>query len=114
MVDTSLNKRYTAKEQVAVDYSPIPDGEYRVRVKEVGPWTAKTQNIKVIQRDEDGKALVDEKGDKITELVNNCTFYNTNVKLEIVGGAYDASINDCLMFIPLIETLNTLAQELLN
>lgn len=26
----------------------------------------------------------------------------------------DASINDCLMFIPLIETLNTLAQELLN
>lgn len=92
MVDTSLNKRYTAKEQVAVDYSPIPDGEYMVRVKEVSPWTAKTQNIKVIQRDEDGKALVDEKGDKVTELVNNCTFYNTNVKLEIVGGAYDGRI----------------------
>ena len=37
MVDTSLNKRYTAKEQVAVDYSPIHDEEYKNRDKEDGP-----------------------------------------------------------------------------
>ena len=61
MVDTSLNKRYTAKEGGALDFSPIPDGIYKARVKEVTPWTAKTQNIKVIQKDENGKALVDEK-----------------------------------------------------
>lgn len=92
MVDTSLNKRYKAREGVAIDFSPIPDGEYTVRVKEVTPWEPKTQNIKVIQRDENGKALVNEKGDKITELESNCTFYNCNVKLEVVGGAYDGRL----------------------
>ena len=89
MVDTSLNKKYTAKEGGSLDFSPIPDGIYKARVKEVTPWEAKTQNIKVIQRDENGKALLDDKGDKVTEVVPNCTFYNCNVKMEIIGGAYD-------------------------
>lgn len=89
MVDTSLNKKYTAKEGGTLDFSPIPDGVYRARVKEVTPWTAKTQNIKVIQRDENDKVLFDEKGDKVTELVPNCTFYNCSVTMEIIGGAYD-------------------------
>lgn len=92
MVDTSLNKKYEAREGVNTDFSPIPDGEYLVRIKEVTPWKAETKNIKVIQRDENGKALVDEKGDKITELVPNCTFYNCTVKLEVVGGAYDGRL----------------------
>lgn len=89
MIDTSLNKKYVAREGQALDFSPIPDGEYTLRVKEVSPWKPVTKNIKVIQRDEVGNALTDEKGDKVTELVNNCTFYNCNVKLEVVGGAYD-------------------------
>lgn len=92
MVDTSLNKRYTAKEGGNLDFSPIPDGTYRARVKEVTPWTAKTQNIKVIQRDENGKALLDDKGEQIRELVPNCTFYNCSVKMEIIGGAYDGRL----------------------
>lgn len=92
MVDTSLNKRYEAKEGATMDFGPIPDGEYTARVKEVTPWKSETKNIKVISRDENGKALVNEKGEKITELVNNCTFYNCNVKMEIVGGAYDGRI----------------------
>ena len=92
MVDTSLNKRYTAREGVAVDFSPIPDGTYKARVKEVTPWKSETKNIKVILRGEDGKALVNEKGDKLTELHNNCTFYNANVKMEIIGGEYDGRL----------------------
>lgn len=92
MVDTSLNKRYIAKEGGNLDFSPIPDGVYKARVKEVTPWTAKTQNIKVIQRDENGKALLDEKGEQLRELVPNCTFYNCTVKMEIIGGAYDGRL----------------------
>lgn len=92
MVDTSLNKKYTARKGVDIDYSPIPDGEYTVRVKEVSPWKSETKNIKVIQRDENGKALKDEKNVNITELQNNCTFYNCNAKLEIVGGEYDGRL----------------------
>lgn len=92
MVDTSLNKKYVAKEGGNLDFSPIPDGIYRARVKEVTPWTAKTQSIKVIQRDENGKALQDEKGEQLRELVPNCTFYNCNVKMEIIGGAYDGRL----------------------
>lgn len=92
MVDTSLNKRYTARENQVVDYSPIPDGEYTARVKEVSPWTAQTKTIKVIQRDENGRALKDDKDNNITETQENCTFYNCNVKLEIVGGSYDGRI----------------------
>lgn len=92
MVDTSLNKRYVAKEGVNIDYSPIPDGEYTARVKEVGKWEPVTKTIKVIQRDEDGRAIKDEKGNNVTETIQNCTFYNCNVKMEIVGGAYDGRI----------------------
>lgn len=92
MVDTSLNKRYTASEGGALDFSPVPDGIYKARVKEVTPWTEKTKNIKVIQKDENGKALVDEKGNKVTELVPNCKFYTCSVKMEIIGGEYDGRI----------------------
>lgn len=92
MVDTSLNKKYTAKEGGNLDFSPIPDGVYRARVKEVTPWTAKTQTIKVYQKDENGKVLTDEKGNRVTETVPNCTFYNCTVKMEIIGGAYDGRI----------------------
>jgi len=92
MVDTSLNKKYTAKEGGAPDFSPIPDGIYRARVKEVTPWEPKTQTVKVIQKDENGKALTNEKGEKVRETVPNCTFYNCTVKMEIVGGAYDGRI----------------------
>lgn len=92
MVDTSLDRKYTAKEGGNVDFSPIPDGTYRARVKEVTPWTAKTQNIKVIQRDENGKALLDDKGEQVREMVSNCTFYNCNVKMEIIGGTYDGRL----------------------
>ena len=92
MIDTSLNRKYVARKGVESDFKPIPDGEYTARVKEVTPWEKTTKNIKVIQRDEEGRALKDEKGDNITEMVNNCEFYNCNVKMEIVGGEYDGRV----------------------
>ena len=92
MVDTSLSKKYTAKESVAMDYSPIPDGLYRAKVKEVSPWKKETKTIKVIQRDENGNALKDEKGNNITETVQNCEFYNCSVRMEITEGQYSGRL----------------------
>lgn len=92
MVDTSLNRSYTAREAAPMEYTLIPDGDYRAKVKEVTPWTSKKANIKVIQRDEEGKALVDEKGDKVTELVNDCEFYNCTVKMEITEGEHKGRV----------------------
>ena len=89
MIDTSLNKKYTANAGGNSDFSPIPDGDYTLKVIEVKPWEKKTQDIMVIQRDEDGKALVDEKGNQIREKVKDCEFYNSTVKLAVVGGEYD-------------------------
>lgn len=93
-IDTSLNKKYVAGTGVDLNktFTPIEDGEYTVRVKEVTPWVAKTSNVKVIQRDEKGKPILNEKGEKVTELVNDCTFYNCTAKLEIIGGEYDGRI----------------------
>lgn len=92
MVDTSLNKRYVAKEGVSMDYSPIPDGLYKARVKEVSPWKKETKTIKVIQRDENGNALKDEKGNNITVTVQNCEFYNCSVRMEITEGQYSGRL----------------------
>lgn len=92
MIDTSLNKRYRANKGFDSDFSPIPEGEYNVRIKEVSPWTETKKTIKVILRDEDGKALKNDKGENLTELVKDCVYYNCNVKLEVVGGEYDGRL----------------------
>ena len=88
MINTGLDRKYQASASAGMDFSPIPDGEYVLCVKEITKWTPKKQTIKVIQRDENGKALKDEKGDNITETVQDCEFYNCTVKLEIMEGEY--------------------------
>ena len=45
-----------------------------------------------IQRDENGTALKDEKGNNITETVQNCEFYNCSVRLEITEGQYSGRL----------------------
>lgn len=92
MINTSLDKKYTAKEGGQINYDPIPDGEYKLRVKDVDPWKESIKNIKVILRDENGNVLEDEKGNKQTEMVNNCKFYNCMVRFEIVEGQYAGRI----------------------
>lgn len=93
MVDTSLNRRYNADaRQFNGSFEPVPEGNYTLKVKEVDKWKESKKTIKVILRDEDGKALVDEKGEKLTETVENCVFYNATVKFEIVGGEHDGRI----------------------
>ena len=88
MIDTSLNRKYKASKGFDNDFSPIPEGEYLVKIKEVSPWKEDKKNIKVILRDEEGRALKDEKGENITELVKDCKLYNCNIKLEVVEGDY--------------------------
>jgi len=92
MVDTSLNRKFVANNKGAINYDPVPDGEYVLRVKEIDPWKESKKTIQVIQRDENGNALKDEKGKNITETVKDCVFYNCNVKFEIVSGQYDGKL----------------------
>lgn len=92
MINTSLDRKYVAKEGGQPSYDPIPEGDYRLKVKEVEPWKEVTKTIKVIQRDENGNFLEDDKGNKITETVPNCKFYNCNVKFEVVGGEYNGRL----------------------
>ena len=92
MVNTSLDRKFVASSKGAMNYDPIPDGEYTLRVKEVDPWKETKKTIQVIQRDEDGNVLKDENGKNITETVKDCVFYNCNVKFEVVGGEHNGRL----------------------
>lgn len=92
MVDTSLNRKYKANAGGQADFSPVPDGDYVFRIKEIAPWTKQTKTVKVIQRDENGNAIKDDKGNNVTETVNNCEFYNSNIKFEIAEGEFKGKL----------------------
>lgn len=92
MVNTGLDVSRKARVGGGVNYEPMPKGEYTFRVKEIEPWKECIKNINVIQRDEKGNALKDDKGKNITVMEPNCKFYNCNVKLEVVGGDYDGRL----------------------
>ena|SRR5690554_5390736 len=82
-----LNTKFRAREQR--DYEILPEGEYNVVVEEINPWEKKTKkNVMIIQRDENGYPLKDEKGNIVKEKVEELTFYLSNVKLRIVDGEY--------------------------
>lgn len=88
MINTSLDAKRTARAGGQLNYDPIPEGDYKLRVKEIEPWKLSKKDIKVIMRDENGNALKDEKGNNLTELVKDCEFYNCNVKFEVVDGEF--------------------------
>lgn len=92
MVNTGLDTKRTAKAGGQMNFDPIPEAEYTLRVKEIEPWKESVKTIAVIVRDENGNVLKDEKGKNITENVENCVFYNCNVKFEVVGGEYDGRV----------------------
>lgn len=92
MINTGLDNKYTARAGGQTSFEPVPEGEYKLRVKEIDPWKDTTKTIKVIQRDEKGNAIKDEKGNNVTETVKDCKFYNCNVRFEIVGGEYDGRL----------------------
>lgn len=92
MVNTGLDVKRTARAGGQINYDPIPDGDYRLKVKEIDPWKKTTKTVQVIQKDENGYAMKDENGKNITETVTNCEFYNCNVKFEVVGGEHNGRI----------------------
>lgn len=84
MINTGLDAKRTARAGGQINYGPIPEGDYTLRVKEIDPWKMTKKTIQVIQRDENGNALKDEKGKNLTETVNDCEFYNCSVKFEVI------------------------------
>lgn len=92
MVNTNLDTKRTARAGGQMNFEPIPEGEYTLKVKEIEPWKESVKTIAVIVRDENGNVLKDDKGKNITENVENCKFYNCNVKFEVVGGEYNGRI----------------------
>ena len=91
MINTSLDKKYTAREGGQPNFDPIPEGDYKLRVKEVDPWKSVRKTIKVIQKDENGNAMQDERGNNVTE-TQECEFWNCTAKLEVVDGEYAGRI----------------------
>lgn len=92
MVNTGLDRKYVAKEGGQTNFDPIPEGDYRLKVKEIDPWKSTIKTIKVNKRDENGNVLKNEKDENITETVPNCEFYNCTAKLEVVGGEHNGRI----------------------
>jgi len=92
MVNTGLDRKYTAKEGGGLNFDPIPDGEYKLRVKEISDWNKNTKTLNVIQKDEKGNAIKNAEGKNLTEKIENCEFYNCMVKFEVVGGEYDGRL----------------------
>ncbi len=70
------------------DFTPIPEGRYTVKVKEIKPWKATTKDIQVNTRDEKGSLVKDENGKLVKENVKNFTFYNADVRLEVIQGEH--------------------------
>lgn len=92
MINTSLDRKYTAKEGGQPNYDPIPEGDYRLKVKDIDPWKEVTKTVKVIKRDENGQVIQDEKGNNVTETIENCKFYNCTAKMEVVGGEHNGRL----------------------
>lgn len=88
MINTGLDKKYNAEEYVPVDFSPIPKGDYECVVKDIKPWKEEIKTIKVYLKGPDGKNLIDDKGEKMTETVKDCKFYNSNIRLEVAEGEF--------------------------
>lgn len=89
MINTGLDAKRTARAGGQINYDPLPDGDYKLKVKEIEPWKLSKKDVKVIMRDENGNALKDEKGNNLTEMVKDCEFYNCNIKFVVVGGEFD-------------------------
>jgi hypothetical protein len=82
-----LNAKVEGKRPVN-DFTPVPEGQYNVKVVEIKPWKALTKNIMLNTRDNTGRLVKDEKGNLVKELVKDFTFYNADVRLEILDGEH--------------------------
>ena len=47
MINRSVDRKYVAKGGGQMNFDPIPEGDYRLRVKEIDPWKSTIKTIKV-------------------------------------------------------------------
>ena len=83
MINTGLDAKRTARAGGQINYDPLPDGDYRLKVKEIDPWKLSKKDVKVILRDENG------------------VYYNPGNAIEIVKSDENKSV----------EIYNTMGQK---
>lgn len=73
MID-NLNTVVVAEEAKTVDFSPLPDGVYTLKLLSVGEWESRVLTSLVLK----------PSGEK----VSNVKIYNSNLKFEVIGGDF--------------------------
>lgn len=81
-----LNQVVKGEAPKANEFSPLPEGEYIVKVKEIKPWESQTKNIYVNQKDENGWLIRDANNKIVKKLHKDFTFYNARVTFEVLEG----------------------------
>ena len=58
MVNTGLDRKYVAKEGGQTNFDPIPEGDYRLKVKDIDPWKEVIKTIKQVNKTPATKPIV--------------------------------------------------------
>lgn len=85
MVNPELDQVYKPKEAEVIDYAPLPNGDYIVKITNIEDWKQTIKTVQVIQRNANGYPMQDEKGKNITDTVKDCKIYNAKVTFEITS-----------------------------
>ena len=85
---TDLNQKIDGEAPKQSEYVALPKGNYPVVVKEIKPWVSTTKDIYVNEKDENGYTKKDGKGNKISNLVKDCIFYQAKTTFEVTSGEF--------------------------
>ena len=66
----------------------LPESEYVAVLARVYPWRSVTKNTKVSLRDESGRYIKDDKGNRVKEEVKDLTWFNADVVLAVKEGVH--------------------------
>jgi len=87
MID-GLKSIVKGKENPQIKFTPLPDGEYKVRVEEIKDWVAKDfVDAEINQRDTDGKIVKDDTG-KNVKIKASFKAYSADITFMILEGDF--------------------------
>lgn len=71
------------------EYTPLPEGIYKVEVVELGEWKPQTKAVEFINaKDSKGNLLKDDEGKLIKDKVNNYSFNTLDVSMKVIEGEH--------------------------